>query len=61
MQAIALTHRSISRTSKEFCRGQISHYKAPRYIKFVSEFPMTVTGKVQKFAMRTQSVEELGL
>jgi fatty-acyl-CoA synthase len=46
---------------KAFCRGQISHYKVPRYIKFVTEFPMTVTGKVQKFAMRKQSVEELGL
>jgi fatty-acyl-CoA synthase len=46
---------------KEFCRGQIAHYKVPRYIKFVAEFPMTVTGKVQKFAMRKQSIEELGL
>jgi fatty-acyl-CoA synthase len=46
---------------REFCRGQIAHYKVPRYIKFVTDFPMTVTGKVQKFAMREQSIRELGL
>jgi fatty-acyl-CoA synthase len=44
-----------------FCRGQIAHYKIPRYIKFVDIFPMTVTGKVQKFAMRDQMIAELGL
>jgi len=37
---------------REFCRGQIAHYKIPRYIRFVSEFPVTVTGKVQKYKMR---------
>ena len=46
---------------KEFCRGQIAHYKVPRYIKFVDGFPMTVTGKVQKFVMREQMIEELNL
>jgi fatty-acyl-CoA synthase len=46
---------------KDFCRGQIAHYKIPRYIKFVSEFPMTVTGKIQKFVMREQMVAELNL
>jgi fatty-acyl-CoA synthase len=46
---------------REFCRGQIAHYKVPRYVKFVTEFPMTVTGKVQKFAMRELSTRELGL
>jgi fatty-acyl-CoA synthase len=46
---------------REFCRGQIAHFKIPRYIKFVDAFPMTVTGKVQKFKMREQAVEELGL
>ncbi len=46
---------------KEFCRGQIAHYKIPRYIKFVDEFPMTVTGKVQKFVMREQMIDELQL
>ena len=44
-----------------FCRGQIAHYKIPRYIKFVEEFPMTVTGKVQKFVMRDETMRELGL
>jgi len=44
-----------------FCDGQIAHYKIPRYIKFVDMFPMTVTGKVQKFAMREQMIIELGL
>jgi fatty-acyl-CoA synthase len=46
---------------REFCRGQIAHYKIPRYIKFVDSFPMTVTGKVQKFKMRETAVQELGL
>ena len=44
-----------------FCRGQIAHFKVPRYVKFVDQFPMTVTGKVQKFAMRDQAIAELGL
>jgi len=44
-----------------FCKGQIAHYKIPRYIKFVNAFPMTVTGKVQKFMMREHMVKELGL
>ena len=46
---------------KEFCRGRIAHYKVPRYVKFVSEFPMTVTGKIQKFVMREMSIQELQL
>lgn len=46
---------------KDFCRGQIAHYKIPRYIKFVSAFPMTVTGKIQKFVMRDQMIAELKL
>jgi fatty-acyl-CoA synthase len=46
---------------QEFCKEQIAHYKVPRYIKFVDAFPMTVTGKVQKFIMREQMTKELGL
>jgi fatty-acyl-CoA synthase len=46
---------------REWCRGKIAHFKVPRYVKLVDEFPMTVTGKVQKFKMRDQAVEELGL
>jgi fatty-acyl-CoA synthase len=45
----------------EFCRGKIAHYKVPRYVQVVSEFPMTVTGKVQKYKLREQAIEELGL
>ena len=46
---------------REFCRGKIAHYKVPRYVKIADEFPMTVTGKIQKFRMREMAVEELGL
>ncbi len=46
---------------REFCRGQISHFKIPRYVQFVAEFPMTVTGKVQKFSMRDSMIEKLSL
>ena len=48
-------------TLREFCRGRIAHYKVPRYVRFVDEFPMTVTGKVQKFKLREQAIAELGL
>ncbi len=44
-----------------FCRGQIAHQKVPRYVRFVDEFPMTVTGKMQKFLMREAMERELGL
>jgi fatty-acyl-CoA synthase len=46
---------------RDFCRGRIAHYKVPRYVKFVDEFPMTVTGKIQKYKMREQAIAELGL
>jgi fatty-acyl-CoA synthase len=46
---------------RDFCRGQIAHYKVPRYVRFVDELPMTVTGKAQKFVMRARMVQELGL
>jgi fatty-acyl-CoA synthase len=46
---------------RDFCRDQIAHYKVPRYIRFVDEMPMTITGKVQKFVMRDKMIEELGL
>lgn len=45
---------------KAFCQGQIAHYKIPRHIRFVDGFPMTVTGKVQKFVMRERMATELG-
>ncbi|HEX4752501.1 MAG TPA: AMP-binding protein, partial [Solirubrobacterales bacterium] len=46
---------------REFCRGQIAHFKVPRYVKLVDGFPMTVTGKVQKYKMRETAIAELGL
>ncbi len=46
---------------REFCAGRLAHYKVPRYVKVVEEFPMTVTGKVRKVEMRERTVEELGL
>jgi fatty-acyl-CoA synthase len=46
---------------RAFCDGQIAHHKIPRYVRFVDEFPMTVTGKVQKFQIRRAMIEELGL
>ena len=54
---VELTEQDI----KDFCRGRIAHFKVPRYVKFVDSFPMTVTGKVQKFKMRELAVQELGL
>jgi fatty-acyl-CoA synthase len=55
-------HEGVTGTAeefREFCRGQIASYKIPRFIRFTSEFPMTVTGKVQKFKMRELTVAEL--
>lgn len=46
---------------KEYCSGQITHFKIPKFIKLVNEFPMTVTGKMQKFVMRDEYAKELGL
>src|SRR3569833_2338884 len=46
---------------REYCRNRISHFKIPRYVKLVESFPMTVTGKVQKYVMRRQAIEELTL
>ncbi|MCY1239489.1 3-[(3aS,4S,7aS)-7a-methyl-1,5-dioxo-octahydro-1H-inden-4-yl]propanoyl:CoA ligase [compost metagenome] len=46
---------------RDFCRDQIAHYKIPRYIRFVDEMPMTITGKVQKFVMRERMTQDLKL
>jgi fatty-acyl-CoA synthase len=46
---------------RAFCKGQIAHYKIPRYVEFVPDFPMTITGKIQKFVMREQTIGKLGL
>ena len=46
---------------REFCRGRIAHFKIPQYIRFVGEFPMTVTGKIQKYVIRQAEIKERGL
>jgi fatty-acyl-CoA synthase len=46
---------------KAYCRSRIAHYKVPRYVVFVEEFPTTVTGKVQKFKLREMGIERFGL
>ena len=46
---------------RSFCRGRIAHFKVPRYVRFADEFPMTVTGKIQKFKLREAAIAELGL
>ena len=46
---------------RAFCEGRIAHYKVPRYVRFVDDFPTTVTGKVQKFVLRAETAAELGL
>jgi fatty-acyl-CoA synthase len=46
---------------RRFCDGQIARYKVPRHIRFVDEFPMTITGKIQKYIMRQQTIEALAL
>ncbi len=46
---------------REYCRGKIAHYKVPRYVRFTTDFPMTISGKVQKFKMRETSIGEFGL
>lgn len=48
-------------TIRKFCQGNLAHYKIPRYIRFVDEFPQTVTGKIQKFKIREMMIHELGL
>jgi fatty-acyl-CoA synthase len=46
---------------RDYCRADLAHFKAPRYVRFVTEYPMTVTGKVQKYKIREQLVAELDL
>jgi fatty-acyl-CoA synthase len=55
--AVAATDTEI----REFCRGKIAHFKIPEHIRFVDAFPTTVTGKVQKFRIREQEIQERGL
>jgi len=52
-------HKATTDDIRAFCKGQIAHFKIPRYVRFVDSFPMTITGKVQKFVMRDQMAREL--
>ncbi len=56
-EGVTLTEEEV----KAFCRDKITHFKIPYYIRFVEDYPMTVTGKIQKFVMREKMIEELGL
>ena len=53
--------RATEEDIREFCRGQIAHYKVPRYVRFMDSFPQTITGKIQKYLLREQLQRELGL
>jgi fatty-acyl-CoA synthase len=61
VQVIGVPDPRYGEEIRDFCMGQIAHYKIPRYIEFVPEFPMTITGKIQKFVMREQTIAKLGL
>ena len=64
LMAWVLLQRGRRGTEEElrgFCRERLAHFKVPRYWKFIDEFPMTVTGKIQKFRMRELAIDELGL
>ncbi len=54
-------HEATTDDVRGFCRERLAHFKVPRYVKFVDEFPMTVTGKIQKFKMRDIAIDELAL
>jgi fatty-acyl-CoA synthase len=64
IMAWVIVREGVSVTEDElrgYCRDKIAHYKIPRYIATCSDFPMTVTGKIQKFKLREQAIEQLGL
>ena len=54
-------HHADDEQLRTFCKARIAHFKIPRHFRFVDEFPMTVTGKIQKFRMREISIEEIRL
>ena len=54
-------HSADAEEIRDFCRGRIAHFKVPRHVFFVDEFPMTVTGKIQKYKLREQGAAELGI
>lgn len=52
---------SLTEEIREFCRGDISRHKIPRYIEFTDSYPMTASGKIQKFKLREMAKQRLGL
>jgi fatty-acyl-CoA synthase len=56
-EGVSMTEEEV----REFCRGRIANYKVPRYVRFVDEYPMTASGKIQKFKLRELAIRELGL
>ena len=56
-QNVELTEEEV----KQFCKENIAHYKIPKYFRFVQEYPMTITGKIQKYKITEMMIEELGL
>ena len=46
---------------KDFCKGKIAHFEIPRYVMFVDDFPINISGKIQKYLMREESIKKLGL
>ena len=60
-EAMRRGHEVTEEDLRAYCAGKIAHFKVPRYIRLTDEFPMTVTGKIQKYKMREVSTTELGL
>ena len=56
----ATAHAVQEQEIRDFCKGQIAHFKVPRYVRIVEQFPLTATGKPQKFEMRKAMIEQLG-
>jgi len=61
MTADGLSYWQTEEQLREYCTGRISHQKIPRYFQFVESYPMTASGKMQKFALRAQAIQTLGL
>ena len=58
---LARDERCDEQELRDFCQGRIAHHKIPRYIRFVDSFPLTISGKVQKYLIRERMIEELNL
>ncbi len=56
-KGVAMTEDEV----RDFCKGKIANYKIPKYVKFVASYPMTASGKIQKFKLREMAIKELHL